>query len=62
MKQARQYSGLTQEEIAEKMDMHRDTYRKLETNPEKATVEQARLFSQIVGIGLDQIFFAGEST
>ena len=62
VEQARKYAGLTQAETAEKMGVCRDTYRRIEKNPEKATIEQAYLFSSAVGISLDQIFFRKNST
>ena len=60
--QARKYAGLTQAETAEKMGVCRDTYRRIEKNPEKATIEQAYRFSEVVGLALDQIFFRKTST
>lgn len=62
VKQARLLAGLTQKEMAEHMSVHRDTYRKIEINPELATIEQARLFAQIVGRPMDDIIFARDST
>lgn len=62
VKQARQYAGYTQADIAHKMGISRDTYRRLEANPEKTTIELAKKFSSIVGIDIDQIFFANVST
>lgn len=38
VKQARQYAGFTQREMAEKLGVSRDTYRKIEMSPEDATV------------------------
>lgn len=62
VKQARQYAGYTQADIAHKMGISRDVYRRLEANPEKTTIELAKKFSAIVGIDIDQIFFANDST
>ena len=61
-KQARQYAGFTQREMAEKLGVSRDTYRKIEMSPEDATVAIAKKISEVVGIPIDQIFFADLST
>ena len=58
VKQARRFANLTQSKMADLLGMHVDTYRKIENNPEKATVEQAKLISKVTGISLDCIFFA----
>lgn len=62
VKQARQYAGFTQREMAEKLGISRDTYRKIEQSPEDATVATAKKISEVVGIPIDQIFFAKMST
>ena len=61
VKQARQYAGFTQREMAEKLGISRDTYRKIEQSPD-ATVATAKRISEVVGIPIDQIFFASAST
>lgn len=62
VKQARQLAGLTQGQVAEQMGVNVDTYRKIEANPECATVERARRFCEIVGMSFDSIFFTRNST
>lgn len=62
VKQARQYAGYTQQEMARALGISRDVYRKLEQSPEKTTIELAKKFSATVGIDIDQIFFASNST
>lgn len=62
VKQARQYAGFTQREMAEMLGISRDTYRKIEQSPEDATVATAKRISEVVGISIDQIFFANKST
>ena len=62
VKQARQYAGFTQREMAEKLGVSRDTYRKIEKSPEDATVATAKRISEVVGIPIDQIFFTSIST
>ena len=48
--------------MAEKLGISRDTYRKIEQSPEDATVATAKKISEVVGIPIDQIFFAKMST
>lgn len=48
--------------MAEKLGVSRDTYRKIEMSPEDATVAIAKKISEVVGIPIDQIFFADLST
>lgn len=57
VKQARLMSGKSQEIIAESLKIHRQTYAKLEQNPEKFTIEQANTFSAEVNIPYDKIKF-----
>lgn len=57
VKQARQYAGYTQREMAEKLGISRDTYRKVELFPETASVALAKKISEVVDIPIDQIFF-----
>lgn len=56
VKQARQYAGFTQREMAEKLGVSRDTYRRIEQSPEDATVATAKRISEVVGIPIDQFF------
>lgn len=62
VKQARHYAGYTQSEIAEKLGISRDSYRKIEKNPEIATVRIAKKISEVTQIPIDQIFFVNNST
>ena len=62
VKQARQYAGYTQEQMAEKLGITRAAYMYLEKHPDRATVAQAKEISSITGIALDNIFFTQNST
>lgn len=62
VKQARQYAGYTQVEMAKRLGISRDAYRKIEFNPETASIALAKKISEIVNIPIDQIFFATLST
>ena len=60
VKQARQYAGFTQREMAEKLGIPHNIYRKIEQSPEDATVATAKKISEVVGIPIDPIFFSPE--
>lgn len=62
LKQARLLSGLTQVQVAEKLEVHRDTYMKWERNADMMPVGKAKEVSAIFGRGIDEIFFTHEST
>lgn len=62
VKQARQLKGLTQKEIATKLGIHLDTYRRIEKYPNKATIEMAEKISQATCLAIDDIFFGVQST
>lgn len=56
IKQARRLSEKTQVEMAQLLGISRDTYRKIELNPDSATIAQARAISLILKIPVNQIF------
>ena len=60
MKQARIGINATQQEIADKMGVHVQTYAKMEREPEDITIKEAKLFSQIVGLPISDIYFGVE--
>lgn len=60
MKQARIGINATQQEIADKMGVHVQTYARMEKNPEDVTIKEANLFSQIVGLPISDIYFGLE--
>ena len=62
VKQARQFANLTQAQVAKKMGVNVDTYRRIELNPECASIQNARKFCKIVGRTMDEIFFDVDST
>lgn len=62
VKQARQLAGYSQQAIASKMDIDVGTYRRIEENPDKSSVENAKKFCAIVGLPIDCIFFTPNST
>ena len=58
LKQMRLIKGKTQDEMAELLNIHVQTYRKLEENPDEATIKQAKKISEVLGVSYDDIFFA----
>lgn len=61
MKMARIGANLTQQQIADKMGIHVQTYSKMENNSESVTIKEAKLFSKIVGVAWSEIFFGNNS-
>ena len=57
LKQARLISEKKQKEIASLLGVHIRTYRKIEKNPEIATVKQTKSISNFLGISYNEIFF-----
>lgn len=56
VRQMRRMAEKSQREAAEYMGVCLCTYSKLERNPGKMTVDQARRFSEFVGFPFDKIF------
>lgn len=61
LRQARRLKEKTQNEMAKLLGINPDTYRKIEVNPDLATIEQAKKIADYLGFDLDEIFFARES-
>lgn len=47
----------TQDDMAKMLSVHIQTYRKIEENPEIATIKQAKMISSYLGVTVDEIFF-----
>lgn len=62
VKQARQLAGKRQAEVASAIGVCEQTYRRIERNPETATVAQAKLISWFLGFPFDNIFFTKDSS
>ena len=58
LKHLRLINEKTQDDMAKLLEVHVQTYRKIEENPEIATVKQAKLISEYLGVPVDEIFFA----
>lgn len=57
LKQARLYRGKTQEDMANLLGVHIETYRKLEVNQDKVSIEQVRIICEFLDMPYDAIFF-----
>lgn len=62
IKAARVNAGLTQEELAKKMGVHRLTIASWEANPASMKIKEAESMCSILGVSFNQIFFDREST
>lgn len=61
MKMARVGANLTQQQVADKMGVHVQTYSKMENDSESVTIKEAKLFSSITGVSCSDIFFGDDS-
>ena len=61
MKECRKRMGFSKERVASSMHITTDEYIKYEENPECMPVCMAIIFSNIVGINYDNIFFGCSS-
>lgn len=57
IKKARQYSGLTQQEMAKKLGVSTKTYQNYESGKVAMRIDTAKLFSKLTGIELSKIIF-----
>lgn len=60
IKEARQSSKMTQEEVAGYLGISRVTYGKMERDPELITLCDAKALSELFGIPLEDIFFSSD--
>lgn len=58
LREAREDAGFTQQEMADELGISRITYAGIESNPDKATVLQARRICQILSRPYERIFFS----
>lgn len=54
---ARNELGLTQADMADELGITRQTYSKMEQNPETMTIREARLVCSVLGKRFEEIFF-----
>ena len=58
VKQHRLIREISQEEMAEKVGVHVQTYRAWEENPEKISIAKAKKIATAFNISINEIFFA----
>ena len=52
----------TQGQMAQILNVHEQTYRKIEQDPDRATIKMAKIISKELGIDYNEIFFGHESS
>jgi len=57
LKQHRLIKEKTQEEMANLLGVHVQTYRKLEENPEDISIKQAKKIAEYLGVPYNDIYF-----
>jgi len=57
LRQARKYRELTQSDMAKRLGISRDTYIKLERNPDKCTMGMVREISRVLDMPMNEIIF-----
>ena len=57
LKSARMMRGLTQSEMAEKLNVHRNTYAHWEEEPETISMAKANEICSILNVPIDNIIF-----
>lgn len=62
VKQWRLAKGISQEEMAKKCGVHRNTYASWEDNPDKITIGNAIIIARALGESIDKVFYIKEST
>lgn len=60
LKQARLIREKSQCEMAECLGIHVQTYRRIEENPDNATIWQAKKIADFLDVHYDHIFFANK--
>lgn len=62
IRQARMMRDITIERMANKLNVCRDTYRKMEHHPEKISIEHAISISEFLNVPLDNLIFLPEGS
>lgn len=57
LKAARMMRGLTQDDMAEKLNIHRNTYAAWEAHPEDISIRNAEEICKILDLAADDIIF-----
>lgn len=56
LKSARVFRGLTQEQMAEKLNVHRNTYANWESDPENVQIKDALKIAEVLQMPVSSIF------
>lgn len=62
IRQARRAKEITQKEMAESLQVHVQTYRRIEEHPETATIAQARRIAEKLCMSYNDLIFTHYST
>lgn len=62
IRQARMLKEIPQSTMANELNICRDTYRKIEQHPEKATIEQGIKIASLLGMDLDDLIFIADNS
>lgn len=62
IRQARRAKEITQKEMAESLQVHVQTYRRIEEHPETATIAQARRIAEKLCMSYNDLIFTHDST
>ena len=62
LRQARKASEVSQKSMAAALGISKNTYLKIEKQPDTATIAQAKKISEILNVSYDEIFFGVCST
>lgn len=57
LEKARLLNGLTMEQVADNLNIHPQTYAKIEKEPDKASIRQAKMLSKLFGVSVNILFF-----
>ncbi len=62
LKSARMYRNLTQQEMADYIGVHCNTYAEWEKHPEKVRIKDAERISSVLDMPMDAIFYGPSTT
>ena len=62
VRQWRLMKEISQQSVADALGIHVNTYRKLEENPNRITIEEAHKISALFGVPMDKIDFSLSKT
>ncbi len=61
LKIARLRAGYKQQEVADLMGVHVQTYSNMEKHPDSMSIKDAKRFAEIVGVSVENLFFTSDS-